>query len=139
MSGRRTPGAEDAPLFLRVDRDGVFVTWSAGLEDVFGYTAAEVLGRNLEFLVPPALRPLHRRGFNRALETGRLKRQGKVVHSLGVHKDGRKVPFRAMDILEHDEDGAVATVAAVIVEHGWGSITHRLRVVEPAGAGAARG
>jgi PAS domain S-box-containing protein len=111
---------------MRVDRDGVFLAWGPGLEDVFGYGEEEVLGRNLEFLVPPRLRPFHRRGFSRALATGRLKHQGKVVRSVGVHKDGRLVPFRAVDILEFGEDGAVETVGAVIRDHGWASMVQRL-------------
>jgi PAS domain S-box-containing protein len=116
---------------MRVDRDGVFLVWSPGLEEVFGYTEAEVLGRNLELLVPSKLRPLHRRGFARALATGRLRHQGKVVHSVGVHKDGHLVPFRAVDILEFGTNGIVETVGAVVADYGWGSVTHRLRLAEP--------
>jgi PAS domain S-box-containing protein len=113
---------------MRVDRDGVFLAWGGGLEEVFGYTEAEVRGRNLEFLVPPKLRALHRRGFGRALTSGRLKHQGKVLRSVGVHKDGRLVPFRAVDILEFGESGEVETVGAVITHHGWGSMAQRVRV-----------
>jgi PAS domain S-box-containing protein len=119
---------------MRVDRDGVFVAWGDGLSEVFGYTEAEVLGRNLEFLVPPRLRRLHRRGFGRALATGRLRHQGKVLRSVGLHKDGSLVPFRAVDILEFGESGGVATVAAVITHHGWSSMAQRVRVRERAGA-----
>jgi PAS domain S-box-containing protein len=122
----RGSGAGSA-YFMRVDRDGVFLNWGAGLEEVFGYTESEALGRELQFLIPPKLRPLHRRGFGKALATGRLKHQGKVVRSLGLHKDGSLVPFRAVDILEFGDDGRVETVGAVIVHHGWGSMTQRLR------------
>jgi PAS domain S-box-containing protein len=121
---------ERNPCFMRVDRDGVFLAWGQGLEGVFGYNEAEVLGRNVEFLIPPKLRGLHRRGFSRALTSGRLKHQGKAVRSVAMHKDGRLVPFRAVDILEFGEDGTVETVGAVIMHHGWGSIAQRLRVRE---------
>jgi PAS domain S-box-containing protein len=124
------PSAGENGRVMRVDRDGVFLAWGRELEEVFGYTEAEVLGRNLEFLIPPRLRPFHRRGFGRALATGRLKHQGKAVRSVAVHKDGHMVPFRAVDILELGEDGAVETVAALIVHHGWASIGQRLRVRE---------
>jgi PAS domain S-box-containing protein len=113
---------------MRVDRAGVFQAWGSDLERVFGYTEAEVVGRNLEFLIPPRLRPFHRRGFERALTTGRLRHQGKVVRAVGVHKRGHLVPFRAVDILERGDDGTVQTVAAVIVDHGWGAMIQRLAV-----------
>jgi PAS domain S-box-containing protein len=123
---------------MRIDRDGVFLAWGRGLEGVFGYTEGEALGRNVEFLIPPKLRRLHRRGFSRAVTTGRLKHQGTAVRSVGVHKDGSLVPFRAVDVLEFGDDGAVETVGALIVHHGWGSITQRLRVTSgrPDGTGA---
>jgi PAS domain S-box-containing protein len=125
---------------MRVDRAGVFHAWGPSLQDVFGYTEAEVLGRNLEFLIPPRLRPLHRRGFGKALATGRLRHQGKVVRAVGVHKAGHLVPFRAVDILEFGDDGTVETVAAVIMDHGWGSMVQRVafddrRIDAPATAG----
>jgi PAS domain S-box-containing protein len=113
---------------MRVDRAGVFQTWGADLERVFGYTEAEVLGRNLEFLIPPRLRPFHRRGFEKALRTGRLRHQGKVVRAVGVHNLGHLVPFRAVDILEFGDEGTVQTVAAVIVQHGWGAMMQRVAI-----------
>ena len=43
--------AEDA--IISKDLTGVIQTWNAGAENIFGYTAKEVLGKNISFMVPP--------------------------------------------------------------------------------------
>lgn len=38
---------------ITMDLDGVIETWNAGAERIFGYTAAEVVGRTVAFMRPP--------------------------------------------------------------------------------------
>jgi PAS domain-containing protein len=44
-------GSDDA--ITSATLDGVVTSWNAGAERLFGYSAAEVVGRSLTFLVPP--------------------------------------------------------------------------------------
>src|SRR5580765_2385934 len=43
-------GAEDA--IISHTPDGTILTWNAGAEKLFGYTAAEVIGQSLSIIVP---------------------------------------------------------------------------------------
>jgi PAS domain S-box-containing protein len=47
----------DAIIFA--DRDGSIQVWNRGAETVFGYAAAEVLGKSLDVIIPERLRHAH--------------------------------------------------------------------------------
>jgi PAS domain S-box-containing protein len=67
--------------------DGVITSWNAGAERVFGYTAAEAVGRNITFIIPP-----ERLDEERAI-LARLRRGERVGHfeTVRVAKDGRRL------------------------------------------------
>jgi PAS domain S-box-containing protein len=69
------------------DLHGIVKTWNAAAERIFGYTAAEMIGRPITLLVP-ADRPNEE---NEILE--RLKRGERVDHfeTVRVRKDGRRI------------------------------------------------
>ena len=123
---------EDDRLQIRVDSDGAVTHWGAALEDVFGYQAGEVLGRKVDFLIPPMLRALHWRGFNKAVATGQMHRPNKTFRAIGVHKDGHHVAFRSIDVLNFAEDGSVEGVTGIILDRGWRSLFTRLEATERA-------
>lgn len=86
------------------DLDGTITSWNAAAERIFGWRAAEVVGRDVSVLIPPDRRDeedlimvLVRRGERvEPLETARLHRDGRLVDvSLSVSplrdRDGRVV------------------------------------------------
>ncbi len=91
--------------------------WGTEATEYFGYSADEALGRKVDLIVPPVLRTLHWRGFNRAMESGHLKRPG-ALNVPGVHKDGDIVPFRAKLVLTHSDSGSVDGVVGVLIRRG---------------------
>jgi PAS domain S-box-containing protein len=78
-------GSDDA--IVGETLDGIIATWNAGAERVYGYAAAEVVGRSGFVLVPPEradeLPPILRR----------LRRGERVEHveTVRVRKDGRRI------------------------------------------------
>jgi PAS domain S-box-containing protein len=56
------------------DLDGVVTSWNAGAERLFGYTAAEAMGRPITFLMPPELE------FEESAILERLRRGESVDH-----------------------------------------------------------
>lgn len=79
--------AREHALIL-MELDGTILAWRMGAERTFGYTAAEVLGRNLELLFTPE---------DQRHDIPRLERETALKHGVGendrwmVRKDGLKI------------------------------------------------
>jgi len=85
---------ETAPdALIVIDERGLIDSFSPAAERLFGYSAAEVLGRNVSMLMPSPHRELHDSYIRRYLETGekRIIGIGRVV--VGLRKDGTTFPM----------------------------------------------
>jgi len=69
---------------ISIDEKGTIVDFSQGAEDIFGYSADEVINQNVKILVPDEIRPKH----DSYLETGIDKIMGKQRALKSRHKDG---------------------------------------------------
>jgi PAS domain S-box-containing protein len=78
---------------IAADTDGVIRHWGGEVENVFGYTSEEALGRQVDLIIPPVLHGFHWRGFDKAIANGRLKRPNPNLKLPGIHKSGEIVPF----------------------------------------------
>jgi PAS domain S-box-containing protein len=90
--------------------DGVVQTWNASAEKLFGYTAAEIIGRPITILLPPD------RLYEEADILGRL-RAGKSVErfeTVRVTKNGRMIPVAVSISPIRDGDGRVIGASKVI-------------------------
>lgn len=96
-----------------VDRDEIVRLWNKGAENLFGYAADEIIGRNLDLIVPERLRQPHSSGFRKAVETGHTKYGGKVMTTRSVHKTGAKIYIDLSFALLRDAEGEVYGVSAV--------------------------
>lgn len=100
---------------LVADRDGVIRFWNAGAERIFGWSAAEALGKGLDLIVPERLRARHWEGWHRTMETGATRyAAGDLLAVPALHRDGRTVSIEFSIQLFRGADGAVAGSAAVI-------------------------
>jgi two-component system cell cycle sensor histidine kinase/response regulator CckA len=73
--------------------DGTIETWSPQAERMFGWSAAEVLGRSLaSTIIPPRLRDAHQRGLNRFLESGEGPILRRRIEVAGLHRAGHEFP-----------------------------------------------
>lgn len=99
----RAPGPLDAEVFgaiveqapeaiILADRDGAIRVWNRGAEALFGYGAAEAIGRSLDLIIPEHLRRPHWEGFHRAIAAGRTRSAaGHVTTTRSMHKDGSRL------------------------------------------------
>ncbi len=102
--------------------DGVIISWNAGAERLFGYTAAEALGKRIDLIVPEDRRWEARKklatvsaGGHVRLETMRRRKDGSLVHialSASPVRDasGRVV---AVSTLAHDIGPRIAAQRAL--------------------------
>lgn len=105
---------EQAPVsIILADREGTIRVWNRGSEALFGFAAAEVLGRNLDLIIPEHLRKAHWEGYNRSLASGATKYAGRVMTTRAVHKDGRKLYVDFSFGMLKDASGAVIGALAV--------------------------
>ena len=87
--------------------------WNAAAERLFGFTAGEVLGRPLDFMIPEHLRRGHDEGFSRAMATGTLRMGGRVLTTRSLRKDGAKLYVDMSFALVRDEAGGVVGSVAM--------------------------
>jgi len=101
----------DAIVFA--DRDGVIRLWNLGAEALFGFSAAEVIGRSLDIIVPERFRQAHWDAFHRAVASGRTRPGDSVRTTRADHKSGRKLYVDLSFGLVKDDSGAVIGSVAV--------------------------
>ncbi len=77
-----------------IDRNGTVVLYSAACERLFGYTAGEVLGRNVSMLMPSPHRENHDSYLHNYLRSGIPRIIGIGRDVTGCRKDGSAFPFR---------------------------------------------
>ena len=83
--------ASDA--IISSDASGAICYWNRAARKIFGYAAEEVLGRQLEMLMPERYREAHRRGLARLSATGQSRLIGKTLELHGLRKDGTEFPL----------------------------------------------
>ena len=101
----------DAIIFA--GRNGAIRVWSRGAETIFGYSAAEVLGKSLDIIIPDRLRRAHWDGFRRAIDTGETKLGGRLLVTRSAHKSGRKLYVELSFGLVRDRDSTVIGAFAI--------------------------
>ena len=85
-----------ADAIITVDEAQRIVHFNRGAETIFGYEAREVIGEDLNILIPPRYRethPEHVRSFAAAAETARVMGHRREVS--GIRKNGMEFPAEA--------------------------------------------
>jgi two-component system CheB/CheR fusion protein len=111
--------SEDA--ILSVDLNGVITSWNIGAELLYGYTAAEAVGRPVSILVTPE------QVEEQTTLLEKIKRDESVLHfdTLRVAKDGRRIPVSLSVSPIRSGDGQVIGAAKIARD-----ITERKRTEE---------
>lgn len=83
--------ASDA--IITADSSGEITFWNSAAEDMFGYSAAEIIGRSLTSIMPKRYREAHLKGLNRLVATGEPRLKGKIAEFEALKKDGTEFPI----------------------------------------------
>lgn len=82
-----------ADAITTIDSDGIIETINQAGQNVFGYSAAELVGRNFNILLPATYHNQHGDNFKRYLDTGKAPVIGSVREAEGMRKDGTIFPI----------------------------------------------
>src|SRR4051812_24325366 len=102
-----------ADALIYSDRSGTITRWNRASTTLFGFSAADALGQNLDLIIPEHLRAAHWKGFEAALATGAMKLAGKPTLTRALHKSGRKLYIEMTFALVCDAGGAVVGSVAM--------------------------
>jgi PAS domain S-box-containing protein len=84
------------------DRSGTIRIWSSAAEKLFGYPAAEAVGKRLDLIVPDEYREQHWAGFTKAMETGTAGLDGQSTDIPVKRRSGDITVFPASFMLLRD-------------------------------------
>jgi len=90
---------------LTIDEHGIVGTFSPGAEDIFGFKATEVVGQNVNMLMPEPDHSRHDGYLAHYTKTGEKKIIGTGREMNATRKDGSQVPIR-LSVSELELDGA---------------------------------
>ena len=102
-----------ADALIYSDRAGTITRWNRASTALFGFSAAEALGQNLDLIIPEHLRAAHWKGFEAALATGAMKLAGRPTLTRALHQSGRKLYIEMTFALVRDAGGAVVGSVAM--------------------------
>ncbi|MBF0152768.1 MAG: PAS domain S-box protein [Magnetococcales bacterium] len=83
--------AKDA--ILSSDAEGKILFWNTGAQNIFGFSAAESLGKKIDIIIPQRFREAHASGMRRMGETGHFKSPDNIRELVGLRKDGTEFPL----------------------------------------------
>lgn len=91
---------------IQVDENGKIIGWNSQAENIFGWKSEEIVGLELkDTIIPHNYREMHKKGFNRFLETGKGKVQNRVLELSALNKEGKEFPIELILSSYKNEDG----------------------------------
>jgi PAS domain S-box-containing protein len=100
---------------IAADREGVICFWNPGAERIFGYDAADAIGRSLDLIIPERLRKRHWDGYRGTIATGRSRYgEGDVLSVPAQHKNGGTISIEFTVLPLRDSSGAIIAIVAIM-------------------------
>jgi PAS domain S-box-containing protein len=103
----------DAVIYA--DAEGLIRFWNKGAERIFGFDAAEALGRSLDIIIPESLRGRHWAGYEKTMRTGETRYgAGDLLAVPALRRDGARLSVEFTILPFHDDAGRMIGIAAVM-------------------------
>jgi two-component system sensor kinase FixL len=77
---------------IAIDQLGIVVSFNPAAEKMFGYGAAEIIGKNIRILMPPVYRVRHEQRIQQYMATGESTTIGRTQLVAGLRRDGTTFP-----------------------------------------------
>jgi len=96
------------------DGQGAITLWNPAAERMFGYSAAEALGKSLDLIIPERLRGRHWEGYDKTMATGLTRYGHDLLKVPAINKAGESMSIAFTVALLHGEQGEISGIVAVI-------------------------
>jgi len=94
---------------------GAITLWNAACERIFGFTAEEALGKNLDIIIPERQRGRHWEGYAHTMATAITKYGADLLRVPALHKEPGKTLSIAFTVsLLLDDAGKVEGIVAIV-------------------------
>lgn len=92
--------------------DGVITYWNASAARIFGFSADEAIGKDLNIIIPEAFQERHWTAYDRALEEKATKYVGQSLPTKALKADGSEIYVElSFAIILNDAGEAVGALA----------------------------
>lgn len=111
----RTLVSNAGDAIVYADGEGVIRYWNGAAERMFGFNAAEAIGRSLDLIIPDRLRARHWQGYRETMATGKSRyRSGALLSVPGLHKEGTQISIEFTVVPIAGPAGELLGIAAVM-------------------------
>lgn len=105
---------DSADAILFADQNGNIQFWNRGAERIFGYSAAEAIGKSLDLIIPEKLQARHNEGYLGVMGSGATKYGSDLLSVPAQHKDGSRLFSDFSIAMVKDSSGKMLGVAAIM-------------------------
>jgi PAS domain S-box-containing protein len=105
--------AQTTDALIYSDTAGVIRRWNEAAARLFGFSASEALGANLDLIIPEHLRAAHWAGFNKAMASGSTRLAGRPALTRAAQKNGNKLYVEMTFAVVKDDAGQVVGSVAI--------------------------
>jgi PAS domain S-box-containing protein len=95
------------------DEKGLITLWNKSAEKIFGYSACEIIGKQVSAIIPERLNKKHMHGVNRFLESGKNGIIDNIVEIYGKSKDGTEFPIEMSLSYQKTKEGHYSFTAII--------------------------
>ncbi|HUU78536.1 MAG TPA: PAS domain S-box protein [candidate division Zixibacteria bacterium] len=91
--------------------DGIIIYVNPAMEQIFGYTQEEIIGKSISILSPPGQEKVQKEMFERVKNLEKI-----TIESIRKHKDGTLIPIILTITTNRDENGNLLSINGIIVD-----------------------
>lgn len=111
----RTLVREAPDAIVYADAQGLITFWNKGAERIFGFVAAEAVGRSLDIIIPENLRPRHWHGYAETMRTGQTRYGAADLLAVpALRKDGSRISIEFTILPFKGPAGQIVGIAAIL-------------------------
>ena len=101
---------------IYADSRGIIFMWNQEATRIFGFAEEEAVGQALDLIIPADFRERHWRGYHDTIRTGSSRYTERPLSVSALHKDGSRVLIELIFVPTADDDGRIASIAALARE-----------------------